>query len=215
MGPERSFARWFKANGHGFIQYEDTTSVPDLVGSAHGIVLDLGAGIGNQIQRFDKAKVQHIFGVEPNTSFAAVLTDRIKELGWEGKYTPVFCAVEDATELKKHGIVPGSVDCVVCMQVLCSVDKPAAVARELYSLLKPGGELLFWEHHRSTDRLTRIFQWLWSSVWSLSLAGCRLDRPVKDAFLRAGDWELVQIDEDKDGALIMPRVWGKLVKRSV
>lgn len=106
--------------GHNFIAYESTTAVPSLVVKAHGIVLDLGPGAGTQLDRFDPARVAHVYGVEPNTAFAPAFNDRLREtaLGQDGKYTLVPCGIEDGEALARYGVVEGSVDCVVCMQVL-------------------------------------------------------------------------------------------------
>jgi len=47
---------------------------------------------------------------------------------------------------------------VVSMQVLCSVRDVKQVSKDLYRLLRPGGEIILWEHQRSRDRLTCILQ---------------------------------------------------------
>lgn len=109
--------------GHNFIAFESTTPVPSLVASAHGVILDLGPGAGTQLHRFDAARVEHIYGVEPNTAFAPAFADRLREtaLGQDGKYTLVSCGVEDGETLSRFGVVEGSVDCVVSMQVLVSL----------------------------------------------------------------------------------------------
>lgn len=113
--------------GHNFIAFESTTAVASLVPAAHGTVLDLGPGAGTQLDRFDAARVDHIFGVEPNTAFAPAFNGRLREtaLGQDGKYTLVPCGVEDGETLARYGIVEGSIDCVVCMQVLVSPSPPA------------------------------------------------------------------------------------------
>lgn len=109
-----------------FAAYESTTAVPSLVASAHGVVLDLGPGTGIQLDRFDAARVAHVYGVEPNTAFAPGFADRLREtqLGTDGKYTLIPCGIEDDETLAKWGVVEGSVDCVVCMQVLVSFQSP-------------------------------------------------------------------------------------------
>lgn len=108
--------------GHNFIAFESTTPVPSLVASAHGVVVDLGPGAGNQLDNFDASRVAHIYGVEPNTAFAPAFTGRLREtpLGQDGKYTLVSCGIEDSETLARFGVVEGSVDCVVSMQVLVS-----------------------------------------------------------------------------------------------
>ena len=150
------------AAGHHFAAYEDTTSVPRLVARAHGVILELGPGIGNQLPRFDASRIAHVYGVESNPAFAAPLRDRLRAVGatngLEAKYTPLICRIEDEAALARAGVVDGSVDCVVSMQVLCSLPDPRGTARQLYRLLKPGGELLFWEHSSHSGFVTRCVQ---------------------------------------------------------
>lgn len=110
--------------GKPFTDFESTTVVPELVTAAHGIVLDLGPGSGNQIERFDASKIEHVYGVEPNTAFTDFFMQRLAgtKVGMDGKYTLVHCGIEDSDVLDKYGLVEGSVDCVVSMQVMVSLD---------------------------------------------------------------------------------------------
>ena len=145
--------------GSAFKAFEQSfTSVPSLVASASGIVLEIGPGVGTQLSRFDKAKCDHIYGVELNPAFAAPLLAEVEAAGLQGKYTAILGAVEDERLLADHGIGPGSVDSVVCIGTLCSVGGPERIVRWLYELLKPGGVFIFWEHRRSRDGLTRLVQ---------------------------------------------------------
>jgi SAM-dependent methyltransferase len=141
-----------------FARYEDTTAVPELAASASGIILELGPGLGSQLGRFDPTKVEHIYGVESNNFFIPDLKAKVTQSGLDGKYTLLPFGVQETDMLAKHGITPGSIDTIVSFQVLCSVPQPDEVAKELYGLLKPGGNLIFWEHHGSHDWLTRIVQ---------------------------------------------------------
>lgn len=76
----------------------------------------------------------------------------------EEKYTAVTCGLEDVDKMDEAGIVEGSLDCVLSIQVLCSVADPAAAVQRIHSLLKEGGELVFWEHGDSRDWVTRRAQ---------------------------------------------------------
>lgn len=110
-------------SGAEFANHEQQeTPVPALVASAHGTVLDLGPGSGNQLPRFDAAKITHIYGVEPNTAFTQMMTDRLREtkVGQDGKYTLIPCGLEDEQTLARFGVVDGSMDCVISMQVMVS-----------------------------------------------------------------------------------------------
>ncbi|UNI13556.1 hypothetical protein JDV02_000290 [Purpureocillium takamizusanense] len=159
---ESAFYLWFKTINHHFIEIESTrTPVPQLVPQASGLVLELGPGMGNQLRRFDKSKLTRVVGVESNAHFAPDILLEVKERGLEDVYELLTGSVDDRGALERRGIVAGSVDTVLSIQVLCSVPDPEATMRELYGLLKPGGRLIFWEHHRSSDWLTVAMQcWL-------------------------------------------------------
>lgn len=128
--------------------------------------------------------------MEPNTEFADVLDQKLKETHLDRIYTPIFCGIEDAEQLAKHGIVPESLDCVLCVQVLCCVADPKAVSRQLYQLLKPGGELIFWEHQRNRDVLTRVVQCKFSVSFSqgcFTLSGFCVSWALCNVYLQGHD----------------------------
>lgn len=83
------------------------------------MVLDLGPATGNQITRFDKSRVQTIYGVEPMESVHGRLRKRVEENGWGEHYVQMIGGVEDGEMLKRVGVTEASVDCVVSIQVLC------------------------------------------------------------------------------------------------
>jgi SAM-dependent methyltransferase len=118
----------------------------------------MGPAVGNQLDRFDKSKIDHIYGVEPCSSFVLPLLAKVEETGLQGKYTLLLGDVENEELLTEHGIKEETLDSIVCIQVLCSVDDPDRTMRWLWKLLKPGGVFIFWEHQRSHDFWTRIVQ---------------------------------------------------------
>ncbi len=133
-----------KPTGSSFKAFEgSSTSVPSLVASAHGIVLELGPGVGTQLDRFDKSKIDHIYGVELNPSFISPLLAEVETAELQGKYTVISGAVEDERLLAEFGLKAGSVDSIVCIGTLCSVSNPEQTMRWMYKLLKPGGTFIF------------------------------------------------------------------------
>ncbi|KAK9423017.1 putative Methyltransferase type 11 domain-containing protein [Seiridium unicorne] len=196
-----------------FTQIEGNTVMPKLVALAEGTVLELGPGLGNQLPRFDKNRTNHVYGVEPNEFLVPDLHEMAASSGIQGKYTIITCGIEDTDVLEKNGIDAGTIDTILSIQVLCSVEKPEAVIKALYKLLKPRGKLIFWEHHRSHDWLTRLVQSFWRGPWSLLIGGCRINRDIVTILKSAGDLERVDsLGSDEEPSSILPRSWGTLVK---
>ena len=132
--------------------------MPSLVASAYGTVLEIGPGAGTQLDRFDKTKIHHIYGVELNPVFVPNLLTEVERAGLQGKYTVILGAAENDRLLAEYGLIAGSVDSIVCIGTLCSVTNPERAMHRMYELLKPGGVFIFWEHRRSHDFLTRLVQ---------------------------------------------------------
>ncbi|RDW76444.1 class I SAM-dependent methyltransferase [Aspergillus mulundensis] len=207
-------AKLLSITSSGFIAYEDTTVVPSLVRAASGVILDLGPGPGNQIHRFDASAVEYIYGVEPNGNFKDDIMVKLEKHGLADKYRLLACGIEDSDILRAEGIAEGSLDSVLCIQVLCAVRDPKSVMREVWKLLKPGGKFIFWEHGCSRDSVTRAAQALWNPAWS-TFVGCRLDRNVLADILNSGEWENPgEIEEPEDRLSCLPRIQGVLVKKA-
>jgi SAM-dependent methyltransferase len=70
--------------------------------------------------------------------------------------------------------------------VLCSVPSLERALAELRRVLRPGGELRFFEHVRSANPLVGAFQDLITPLWSVGAAGCHLNRDTAAAIRGAG-----------------------------
>ncbi|MCJ1284413.1 hypothetical protein MMC26_003745 [Xylographa opegraphella] len=155
---DRAFAKFWLAWGPGFTANENESAVPALVASAYGVVVELGPASGNQLPRMDISKIEKIYGVEPVISLHAALRRSIKENRMSDIYQIVPESIEDESALEKFGITPGTVDTIISIQVLCSVPHPQKTMRKLYELLKPGGQLIIYEHIQNNDMVTRQMQ---------------------------------------------------------
>ncbi|PWN88090.1 hypothetical protein FA10DRAFT_268311 [Acaromyces ingoldii] len=183
---------------------------------ASGKVFELGAGSGETLQYYDVNKISSLYLIEPFEELLPSLFASIKSRGpgFESKTKVVPVYVENRGALSDMGVQQGTFDTVVLVQVLCSIRDPGAHLAYLQSLLKPGGQLLIFEHVASKNSLTLLFQRLINPVWSYLARGCRLDRHSADVILQLGGWshsEILRPEEEHDGALF-PRAAARFVK---
>ncbi|KAI4245846.1 MAG: hypothetical protein LQ352_006509 [Teloschistes flavicans] len=200
----------------GIAESELETILPSLVASAHGTVLEIGPGTGNQLPRYDRSKITKIYGIEPCIDLHPALREAVKKAGLSDVYTIVPCGMEDVAGLKRFGVDQETFDCALTCQVLCSVPSPGAVASAMWRLLKPGGEMIVYEHVRSKDILTLGVQKIYQLVWPYVIGGCCMDRDIATTLRQAGEWAKVdlQLPTKADAFEILPRISGRLIKAS-
>lgn len=150
-------------SGPMFAEGDQATAVPKLVSEASGVVLELGPGTGSQLPRYNASKITKVYGVEPVVALHESLREKIKASGLTDIYEIVGCGIEDVGELKKHGIALERFDTVLSIQVLCSVPDPDEMLRRLYALMRPGGQLIVYEHVKSKDVVSSNVQSMQSS----------------------------------------------------
>ena len=120
--------------------------------------MEIGPGSGNQLSRYNKSAITKIYGVEPNRDLHAALRQTIKDTGLSDIYEIVPCGVEDFDKLREYGVLEGSIDTLMSVQVLCSVPRPEVMVKAMYRLLKPGGQMIVFEHVKSEDWLSGWMQ---------------------------------------------------------
>lgn len=158
-----------------------------LLAHAHGVVLEIGPGVGDNIKYYERSRISRLVLVEPNARMHAALRRRASESGFhegDGTLQLLGCGggASDEAALRCAGVGAGSIDTVVAVHVLCSVPRPALAAEMYRRLLRRGGSLLFYEHVRSTEPQTAAWQaCLTRWVWRTAFDGCELDRPT-------GEW---------------------------
>lgn len=155
-----------------------------LLRRAYGTVLEIGAGVGDNIKYYDRAQVERLVLVEPNTNMHPALRAKANAAGYfdaDGSLLLLGCggAASDERALNRAGLTDGTVDSVVAIHVLCGIPAPAAAIEMYRRLLKPGGLLVFYEHVRSSQRYTADWQrWYTDLIWPYAFDGCCLDRPT-------------------------------------
>lgn len=128
-----------------------------------GTILEIGPGTGVNFRYYPKG-IRWI-GIEPYLPVHPYLEKAAKKAGVKAKIK--------AGTAEKIGLPSASIDIVVGTLVLCSVENPSLVLREIKRVLKPGGKFLFLEH-TATPEGTRL-HWLQNAVaspWRRFFRGC-------------------------------------------
>lgn len=141
-----------------------------------GRVLEVGAGTGTNFE-FYPATVTEVVAVEPERRLAALARKAASA-------APVPVTVHNGTvETFTEG---GDFDAVVCSLVLCSVDNPEEVVGQLFSMLRPGGELHYLEHVASAGPRARLQRFADATLWPRMFGNCHTHRHTEETIVGAG-----------------------------
>jgi SAM-dependent methyltransferase len=149
-----------------------------LVRGLTGRVIELGAGSGINFP-FYPPTVEHVLAVEPEPTLRAAAIENTGD-------APVPVTVVDGVS----GRLPAddhSLDAAVASLVLCSVPRQDRALMELHRVLRPGGELRFYEHvvarHAVAASIQRLAD---ATLWPRAVGGCHLSRDTAAEIERAG-----------------------------
>lgn len=138
-----------------------------LLDGVEGRVIEVGAGNGLNFAHYPDT-VEQVVAIEPEPRLRAAAQRAARR-------APVPVEVRDGVA----SAIPaedGSFDVAVASLVLCSVPDQSAALSELVRVLRPGGQLRFYEHVRSGHpRLARI-QRAADVVWPHLAGGCHTSR---------------------------------------
>jgi SAM-dependent methyltransferase len=148
----------------------------EMLSGLTGSVIEVGAGNGLNFPHYPRT-VERLVAVEPEP----ILRDRARELAADA---PVPVEVLDGVA-ERIPAEDDSFDAGVACLMLCTVDAPAALA-ELRRVIKPGGELRFYEHVVSESPRVATVQGVADHLWTRLAGGCHLTRDTTAAIERAG-----------------------------
>lgn len=175
-----------------------------LLAGLRGRVVEVGAGNGLNFAHYPP-EVTSVLAVEPESYLrqaaelsAASAAVRIDVVDGVAEGLPA----DDAT-----------CDAVVASMVLCSVPDERAALLEMHRVLKPGGELRFFEHVRAqTPGLRRAQHVADATVWPLLFGGCHTSRDTAAEIGSAGfrvEWvERLRFPDSNVPVLTAPHVLG-------
>ena len=141
-----------------------------------GRVLEVGAGTGTNFA-FYPDTVREVVALEPETRLAPKAREAAAAAS-----VPVT-VVESTIEALPDG---EPFDAVVCSLVLCSVENPDLVLRQLNSVVKPGGELRYFEHVASSGWRGSLQRLADATVWPRISGNCHTHRDTERAITDAG-----------------------------
>ncbi|GGL11345.1 methyltransferase type 11 [Sphaerisporangium melleum] len=149
-----------------------------LLDGLSGRVIEIGAGNGLNFGHYS-APISHVLAVEPEPHLRGLARDAATRAG-----VPVTVVAGLADPLPA---ADASFDAAVACLVLCTVPDQAAALAEIRRVLRPGGELRFFEHvaAESSGR-RRVQRALQATVFPLLAGGCHCARDTAAAIESAG-----------------------------
>ena len=143
-----------------------------------GRVLEVGAGTGTNFE-FYPDTVTEVVAVEPERRLA----ERAQQAAAAAS-VPVTVSTKTVEQYLASGGEP--FDAVVCSLVLCSVDEPGGVLRQLLLLLRPGGQLRYLEHIAGTGGRAQLQKVADATLWPRIAGNCHTHRHTEQTIVGAG-----------------------------
>ncbi|HEX5615621.1 MAG TPA: class I SAM-dependent methyltransferase [Acidimicrobiia bacterium] len=157
---------------HGVAEHRD-----ELVRGLSGRVVEIGAGTGLMFGHYP-AEVTEVVAVEPEPTLRT-------RAAIAGARAQVPVSVHDAVA-DDLPFPDASFDAAVASLVLCSVRDQASALAELRRVLRPGGELRYYEHVLGERAAQQRLQRATDVVWPWFAGGCHTARDTPRAIRAAG-----------------------------
>jgi ubiquinone/menaquinone biosynthesis C-methylase UbiE len=174
----------------------------ELLAGLTGRVLELGAGHGLNFPYYP-ASVSEVVAIEPE--------DYLREHAQKAAATAAVAVTVVDAVANQLPFADKTFDAAVASLVLSSVPDQATALAELRRILRPGGELRFYEHVRPNNpRTARVWQWADDhSIYPRIAGGCHAGRDT-EAAIRAADFtiETCRRFPFKGGPVTSPHILG-------
>jgi ubiquinone/menaquinone biosynthesis C-methylase UbiE len=184
--PRPRFARMYMRSAASAEERGATDHRRRLLEGLRGTVVEIGAGHGLNFPHYPP-EVNQVIAVEPEPTLRSQA-----ETAAESASVPIRVLAGVADELP---LEDESADAAVASLVLCSVpDQPRAFA-EIRRVLRPEGELRFYEHVIARCQPKRLLLQAIdrSGVWPAIAGGCHPARDTTEAIMQAGfDIEVIE-----------------------
>jgi ubiquinone/menaquinone biosynthesis C-methylase UbiE len=173
------FVRFYRRNRPSAVKRGENEHRRRVLEGLTGVVVELGAGDGANFPLYPET-VSEVIAVEPEPRFRA-------QAGEVAHEATVPIRVEPGTA-DQLPVEDASVDAVLASLVLCTVPDQQAALAEARRVLRPGGELRFYEHvHADRQPLRTILEIAdRSRIWPTIGGGCHPTRDTLSAIKDAG-----------------------------
>lgn len=142
----------------------------EILAGVQGKVLEIGFGTGINLSYYPE-QVHQIVAIDANPGVHALAQKRINEAS-----ITVDHRVLNGEQLP----MPDRVfDSVVSTWTLCSIADVEQALREIYRVLKPGGQFFFVEHGLSNEPGVQVWQTRLTPIQKIIGDGCHLDRNIR------------------------------------
>jgi SAM-dependent methyltransferase len=171
------FARLYARMADAFEAKGNAEHRRELLAGVAGRVVEVGAGTGLNFSHYPPS-VTEVVAVEPEPYLRAKAEEAAAA-------APVPVVVVDGVA-ERIPAGDAAFDAGVASLVLCSVPDPAAALAELSRVLRPAGELRFYEHVRADEPGLARWQDRVDAVWPHLGGGCHANRSTVEAIEAAG-----------------------------
>ncbi len=141
-----------------------------VVPQAEGRILEIGIGSGLNLEFYNPAKVEMLWGLEPSPGMRRKARPRV-----EAAPFPIAWLDLPGEEIP---LDDASADTIVMTYTLCTIPDWRAALQQMRRVLRPGGKLLFSEHGAAPDADVRRWQDRINPIWNKIGGGCNLNREI-------------------------------------
>ena len=160
-----------------------------MIPLAHGDVLELGVGPGVNFPYYDSGTVNKVFALEPNPGMIRRAEAQRRRIKIDVEFVDL---PGERIPLDDH-----SVDTVVSTFTMCTIPGLTEALRGVGRVLRPSGQLIFFEHGLAPDLPVQRWQRRVEPFFKLAFSGCHLTRHIPLTITNCG----FKIDQITEGYL--------------